>query len=185
YSGCWVGFKCLTDTVESAGSVEVGPDRARVVEPADFTRPPGLHVGWSNLPVQVERPLFEQRRAPVHAFVRADGLDRVLLGGGARRRLVMVTTGKTYLEVRQALDELGIDAAMAADLGLEVYKVALSWPLEPERIRAFARGLAHLIVIEEKRPVIEEQLARLLFNSADRPRLAGKLDADGVPCVPN
>ncbi|HKA15874.1 MAG TPA: indolepyruvate ferredoxin oxidoreductase family protein, partial [Myxococcota bacterium] len=185
YSGCWVGFKCLTDTVESAGSVEVGPDRARVVEPADFTRPPGLHVGWSNLPVQVERRLFEQRLPAVQAFVRANGLDRVFLGGGARRRLGIVTTGKTYLDVRQALDELGIDAAMAADLGLEVYKVALSWPLEPERIRAFARGLAHLIVIEEKRPVIEEQLARLLFNSADRPRLAGKLDADGVPCVPN
>ncbi len=185
YSGCWVGFKCLTDTVESAGSVEVSPERVTVVEPGDFVRPPGLHIGWSNLPIQVERRLFEQRLPAVQAFVRANRLDRVFLGGGARRRLGIVTTGKAYLDVRQALDELGIDAATAAAFGLEIYKVALSWPLEPEGIRAFARGLEHLIVIEEKRPVIEEQLARLLFNSAERPRLTGKLDAEGAACVPN
>ena len=185
YSGCWVGFKCLTDTVESAGSVEVGPERVSVVEPSDFQRPAGLHIGWSNLPIQVERRLFEQRLPAVQAFVRANRLDRVFLGGGARRRLGIVTTGKAYLDVRQALDELGIDARAAAEFGLEIYKVALSWPLEPEGIRAFARGLDQLIVIEEKRPVIEEQLARLLFNTAERPRLAGKLDADGAPCVPN
>ncbi|TMA31284.1 MAG: indolepyruvate ferredoxin oxidoreductase family protein [Deltaproteobacteria bacterium] len=164
YSGCWV---------------------VRVVLPADFARPAGLHIGWSNLPIQVERRLFEQRLPAVQAFVRANGLDRVFLGGGARRRLGIVTTGKAYLDVRQALDELGIDAAAAAAFGLEIYKVALSWPLEPEGVRAFARGLEHLIVIEEKRPVIEEQLARLLFNAAERPRLAGKLDGDGAPCVPN
>jgi indolepyruvate ferredoxin oxidoreductase len=185
YSGCWVGFKCLTDTVESAGSVEVGPERALAVLPTDYERPAGLHIGWSNLPIQVERRLFEQRLPAVQAFARANRLDRTFLGGGARRRLGIVTTGKAYLDVRQALDELGIDAATAAQFGLEIYKVALSWPLEPEGIRAFARGLEQLIVIEEKRPVIEEQLARLLFNAADRPRLAGKLDGDGAPCVPN
>jgi indolepyruvate ferredoxin oxidoreductase len=185
YSGCWVGFKCLTDTVESAGSVEVGAERVTVVEPSDFIRPAGLHIGWSNLPIQVERRLYEQRLPAVQAFVRANRLDRVFLGGGARRRLGIVTTGKAYLDVRQALDELGIDAATAAAFGLEIYKVALSWPLEPEGIRAFAHGLEQLIVIEEKRPVIEEQLARLLFNVSERPRLVGKLDADGQPCVPN
>jgi indolepyruvate ferredoxin oxidoreductase len=185
YSGCWVGFKCLTDTVESAGSVEVGPERVRVVLPADFTRAAGLHIGWSNLPIQVERRLYEQRLPAVQAFVRANRLDRTFLGGGTRRRLGIVTTGKAYLDVRQALDELGIDARTAAEFGLELYKVALSWPLEPEGIRSFARGLDQLIVIEEKRPVIEEQLARLLFNLPERPRLTGKLDADGTPCVPN
>jgi indolepyruvate ferredoxin oxidoreductase len=185
YSGCWVGFKCLTDTVESAGSVEVGPERVVVVEPDDFVRPAGLHIGWSNLPVQVERRLFEQRLPAVQAFVRANGLDRVIFRAGARRRLGIVTTGKAYLDVRQALDELGVDAGAAEAAGLEIYKVALTWPLEPEGIRAFARGLEHLIVVEEKRPVIEEQLARLLFNAAQRPRLTGKLDSDGRPCVPN
>ena len=153
--------------------------------PTDFAPPAGLHIGWSNLPIQVERRLFEQRLPAVQAFVRANRLDRVFLGGSSRRRLGIVTTGKAYLDVRQALDELGVDAAAAAEFGLEIYKVALSWPLEPEGIRAFARGLEHLIVIEEKRPVVEEQLARLLFNSAERPRLVGKLDADGMPCVPN
>jgi len=185
YAGCWVGFKCLTDTVESASSVEVGPERVRVALPEDFERPPGLHIGWSNLPIAVERRLFEQRLPAVQAFVRANGLDRVVVGGSARRRLGIVTTGKAYLDVRQALEELGVDDALAAALGLEVYKVALSWPLEPERIRGFARGLEQLIVIEEKRPVIEEQLARLLINLPDRPLVVGKLDAEGRPCVPN
>ena len=110
YSGCWVGFKCLTDTVESAGSVEVGPERVRIVEPADFVRPAGLHIAWSNLPVQVERRLFEQRLPAVQAFARANRLDRVIFAGSPRRRLGIVTTGKAYLDVRQALDELGIDA---------------------------------------------------------------------------
>jgi indolepyruvate ferredoxin oxidoreductase len=184
YAGCWVGFKCLTDTVESAGSVKVGPDRVQVIEPTDFERPEGLHIGWSNLPAAVERRLYEQRLPAVQAYVRANGLDRVLLGGG-RRRLGIVTTGKAYLDVRQALEELGIDAALAAELGLEIYKVALTWPLEPQGIRDFADGLEHLIVIEEKRPVIEEQLARLLFNLETRPHLVGKLDTEGEACVPN
>jgi len=184
YAGCWVGFKCLTDTVDSARSVEVGPERVRVALPDDFERPEGLHIGWANLPLQVERRLYTQRLPAAQAFVRANGLDRVVLGGGRRRRLGIATAGKAYLDVRQALDELGVDARTAADLGLEVYKVALTWPLEPEGARRFARGLEHLLVVEEKRPILEEQLARLLYNDAQRPQLVGKRDAHGAPCVP-
>ena len=117
--------------------------------------------------------------------MRANRLDRVILAARARRRLGIVTTGKAYLDVRQALDELGIDARDAAELGLSIYKVALTWPLEPEGIRASPRASSDVLVVEEKRPVVEEQLAALLYNARVRPRLAGKLDARGCALVPD
>jgi indolepyruvate ferredoxin oxidoreductase len=184
YSGCWVGFKCLTDTVDSAASVEVGPGRVRVRLPEDFDPPAGLHIGWTNYPLQVEARLYQQRLPAVQAFVRANGLDRVVLGG-ARRRLGIVTAGKASLDVRQALDDLGIDEALADALGLTVYKVALTWPLEPEGARRFAEGLEDVLVVEEKRPILEEQLARLLYHAERRPRLLGKRDERGAPLIPS
>jgi indolepyruvate ferredoxin oxidoreductase len=182
FSGCWVGMKCLTDTVDSAASVEVGPDRARFVEP-EFERGAGFHIGWVNMPAEVEKRLYQQRLPAAQAFVRANQLDRVVLGA-PRCRIGIVTTGKAYLDVREALVELGIDDALAAELGLSIYKVAMSWPLEPEGALEFCRGLDDVLVVEEKRVVIEDQLARLLVNQAERPRLAGKRDASGVPLVP-
>ena len=185
YSGCWVGFKCLTDTVDSAASVQVGPERVNVVFPSDFPLPEdGLHIAWANLPAQVEHRLYQQRLPAAQAFVRANGLDRVVLSGG-RRRLGIVTTGKAYLDVRQALEELGIDEGRATALGLSVYKVALTWPLEPEGALAFCDGLEDVLVVEEKRPILEDQLARLLYNRAERPRLLGKHDETGAPLLPS
>ena len=183
YSGCWVGFKCLTDTVESSGSVAVDPDRVGIRIPEDFELPAGgLNIRYGSMPTALEERLFVYKLPAAQAFARANGLDRTVLDG-PRRRLGIVTTGKAYLDVRQALDELGIDAARAADLGLSIYKVGMSWPLEVEGARAFADGLEEILVIEEKRPVIEEQLASLLYNLARRPRLLGKQDAAGRPLL--
>jgi len=184
YSGCWVGFKCLTDTIDSSGSVEVSPDRVQIVTPKDFEMPPGgLSVGWGNLPLQVEARLFEQRLVAVRAFARANGLDRVALEA-KRRRLGIVTTGKAYGDLRQALEELGLDDQKALELGISIYKVGLVWPLEPEGLCRFASGHDDLLVIEEKKPILEEQIASMLFNLADRPRLLGKQDLSGRPLVP-
>jgi indolepyruvate ferredoxin oxidoreductase len=184
FSGSWVALKCVTDVVDSGGSVEVGPERVALRLPGDFAAPANLHIGWSNLPLAVEQRLYQQRLPAVHAFARANGLDRVALGG-ARRRLGIATAGKAYLDVRQALAQLGIDDACAEAIGLAVYKVALTWPLEPEGARAFAAGLDELLVVEEKRPLVEEQLARLLYDEPRRPRLLGKRDAAGAPLVPS
>ncbi len=184
YSGSWVGFKCLTDTVESSGSVLVSPDRVRIVVPDDFEMPPeGLHVGWSNLPLQVEARLHEQRLVAVRAFVRANRVDRVVLES-PRRRLGIVTTGKAAGDLRQALVDMGLDDEAARDLGISVYKVGMPWPLEPEGLRDFARGQADLLVVEEKAPIMEEQISNLLFNLSERPRLFGKHDPAGRPLIP-
>ncbi len=184
YSGCWVGLKCLTDTVDSGGSVAVAPDRPRIAEPSDFQRPEGLHIGWGNLPIAVEQRLYQQRLPAAQAFARANAIDRVVLDS-PRRRLGIVTAGKAYVDVRQALDELGIDPERAADRGLVVYKVGMTWPLEPVGARRFCEGLEDVLVVEEKRPLVEEQLARLLYNAERRPRLLGKTDEAGAPLVPS
>ncbi len=183
YSGSWIAMKCLTDTVDSARSVAIDPQRVSVVMPEDFERPAGLHIGWQNLPLAVEKRLYQQRLPAVQAFVRANKLDRLVFPT-SRRRLGIVTTGKAHLDVLQALAELGIDEERAQQAGLSIYKVAMSWPLEPVGVRHFAEGLEDLLVVEEKRPLIEEQLARLLYNSPSRPRLCGKTDERGAPLVP-
>ncbi len=185
YSGCWIGMKCLTDTVDSSASVSVDPGRVRIRVPEDFAMPEGgVHIGWTNLPLAVERRLFQVKLEAAKAFVRANGLDRVALDA-PRRRLGIVTAGKAYLDVRQALDELGIDPARAADLGLTIYKLAMTWPLEPVGARRFAEGLEDVLVVEEKRALVEDQLARLLYDAERRPRLLGKSDESGAPLVPS
>jgi indolepyruvate ferredoxin oxidoreductase len=184
YSGCWVGLKCLTDTIESSASIEVSPDRIRIVSPDDFEMPAGgLGIAWGNLPLQVEARLFEQRLVAVRAFARANGIDREVLSGD-RRRLGIVTTGKAYGDLRQALEDLGLDDATARAFGISIYKVGLVWPLEPEGLRRFASGHDDLLVIEEKKPILEEQIASLLYNLRERPRLFGKHDLAGRPLVP-
>ncbi len=184
YSGCWVGFKCLTDTVDSGASVEVGADRVRIVEPTDFRLPEvDHHVTFNNLPLRIEQQLYQVKLPAAQAFARANGLDRVVLDA-PRRRLGIVTAGKAYLDVRQALQELGIDEARARELGIVLYKVAMTWPLEPEGAKGFCRGLEDVLVVEEKRPIVEDQLARLLYNESDRPRLLGKKDEHGAPLLP-
>jgi len=181
YSGCWVALKCLTDTVESAGSVAVDAERVQIRLPGDFEMPDAARRGS---PVASEEAVYHLRLPAAQAFARANGLDRVVLDS-PRRRLGIVTAGKAYRDVRQALDALGLSPARAAELGISLYKVALAWPLEPQAARRFAEGLEEILVVEEKRPLLEEQLAALLYASARRPRILGKRDGSGAPLVPD
>jgi indolepyruvate ferredoxin oxidoreductase len=176
YSGCWVGFKAISETVESSASVEIDPHRPQFVIPTDFELPTGgLSIRWPDPPLDQEKRLHGPKMAAVAAWARANRLDRVVFGA-PRGRLGIVTTGKAYHDVRQALDLLGIDEARANAFGLSIYKVVLTWPLEAEGALGFARSLEELLVVEEKRAFVEEQLARILFNmpAAERPRLTGK-----------
>ncbi len=178
FSGCWTAFKTIADTVESSASVHVDPHRVEIVTPAEFELPPGgLNIRWPDNWMEQEERLMRHKLYAALAFARANGLDRTVIAS-PRPRLGIVTTGKSYLDVRQALDDLGIDAAQAAEIGLSVYKVAMSWPLEREGMRRFAEGLEEILVVEEKRALIENQLKEQLYNwRADvRPRVVGKFD---------
>src|SRR3546814_8464051 len=118
----------------------------------------------------------------VDAFARANRLDRVVIDSPTPR-LVVVTTGKSYLDVRQALDDLGVDDALARDIGLRVYKVGMTWPLEGEGARAACAGAERVLVVEEKRSLIEWQMKDQLYDlpAGRRPRIEGKQDVDGRP----
>jgi len=187
YSGCWVGFKAIAETVESSASVYADPHRVEIVQPADFVMPPGgLNIRWPDPPLDAERRLHGPKMAAVAAFVRANKLDRLEIDPRAAR-LGIVTTGKAYLDVRQALADLGLDDKAAAALGIRLYKVGLTWPLEATGARRFAEGLKDVLVVEEKRGFIEDQLVRILYNidAARRPSVVGKEDESGAPLLPS
>ena len=185
YAGVWVGFKCMTETVEASASVSVDPHRLEIAAP-EFELPPGgLNVRWPDHWLEQEKRLYNFKLPAIQAFARANRFDRVAFGA-AKPRLGIVATGKAYLDLRQALEDLGISEARAAELGLAVYKVGLVWPLEADGIRRFAEGVEELLVIEEKRSVIEAQLKEILYHvPADRrSRVVGKQDERGAPLLP-
>ena len=185
YSGCWIGFKAVGDTVESSGTVSIDPNRFEIALPEDFELPPGgLNIRYPDNLLEQEVRLIDYKLPAAQAFVRANRLDRIVMDS-ANARLGIITTGKAYLDLRQAFDELGIDAAAAAALGLRVYKVALTWPLEPAGARAFAQGLEQILVVEEKKGLIEDQLKKLLYNDDHAPRrIVGKTDEAGATLLP-
>jgi indolepyruvate ferredoxin oxidoreductase len=178
YSGCWVAFKAIAETLDSSASVEVGPERVKILQPNDFEMPlGGLNIRWPDQPLDQEYRLHKYKLYAALAFARANRLDHIVIDS-PRPRFGIVTTGKSYLDVRQALDDLGIDDAHAADIGIRLYKVAMSWPLEREGIRHFAEGLEEILVVEEKRAIIENQFKEQLYNWREdvRPRVIGKFD---------
>ncbi len=187
YSGCWVAFKTVAESMDSSASIAVDPRRVEILLPSDFEMPPGgLNIRWPDQPLEQEFRLHRYKLAAAVAFARANRLDRIIVDA-PQPRLGIVTTGKSYLDVRQALDELGIGAAEASEIGLRLYKVAMPWPLEPEGVRHFAEGLEEVLVVEEKRAVIESQLKEQLYNwPADRrPRIIGKYDEAGAWILPS
>jgi indolepyruvate ferredoxin oxidoreductase len=187
YSGCWVAFKTVAETMDSSASVSVDPGRIAIVLPEDVEMPPGgLNIRWPDTPLDQEYRLHRYKLPAAIAFARANGLDGIVLDS-AQPRFGIVTTGKSYLDVRQALDDLGIDEREASEIGLRLYKVAMSWPLEPQGIRRFAEGLDEVLVVEEKRAVIETQLKEQLYNwpAEKRPRIIGKHDEEGRWILPS
>ncbi len=181
YSGCWIALKATADTVESSAVVSLDPFRIKSIIPADFALPPdGLNIRWPDSALEQELRLQHTKVYAAMAYARANQLDRIVIDS-PRARLGVITTGKSYLDVRQALDDLCIDAARAAEIGLRVYKVGMNWPLDAEGVRHFAEGLEEILVVEEKRQLIEYQLKEQLYNWRDdvRPRVIGKYSDKG------
>ncbi len=181
YSGCWVAFKALADTVETSASVNIDMAAVNPVFPADFELPPdGLNIRWPDPPLVQEARLLNYKLYAALAYCRANRLNRIVIDAPAPR-LGIITAGKSYLDVRQALDELGIDDALAAEIGIRLYKIGMVWPLEPEGVRHFAEGLEEILVVEEKRQLLEYQLKEELYNWREdvRPRVIGKFDEIG------
>ncbi len=182
FSGCWIGFKTTAEIMDSTASVEADPGAVAVTIPDVAMPAGGLNIRWPDEWLEQEERLQDFKLPAVRAFARANAFDRVVIDSD-RPRLVIVTTGKSYLDVRQALDDLGIDAALAREIGLRVYKVGMTWPLEPDGAIAACAGAEKVLVVEEKRPLIESQLKEILYDlpEGQRPRIEGKRDLDGKP----
>ena len=187
YAGVWVALKCVKDNIESTATVDGRIDRVKVVIPSEdeFRMPPdGLNIRLNDQPLAKEARLHDFKLPAILAFSRANKLDRLVMSGGPAPKLGIITTGKSYLDVRQALDELGIDEVKANELGIRLYKVGMVWPLEPRGIASFAEGLDTIMVVEEKRSLIETQVKEQLFDAPNHPRVIGKNDENGQPLFP-
>jgi indolepyruvate ferredoxin oxidoreductase len=177
FAGVWVGLKCVKDNIEATATVDGRIDRIRINLPDDFVAPPdGLSIRLGDQALAKEARLHDFKRAAILAFARANKMDRIITSGGQKAKIGIITCGKSYLDVRQALDELGIDEVGANRLGIRLYKVGMTWPLEPKGVLHFADGLDLILVVEEKRSLIETQLKEQLYDLPQRPRVLGKKD---------
>ncbi|HEX7989830.1 MAG TPA: indolepyruvate ferredoxin oxidoreductase family protein [Stenotrophomonas sp.] len=189
YTGRWIGFKTIAETVESSASVDVNPFARQIILPEDFDMPAaGLNIRWPDPPMEQEMRLHRYAVKAAQAFARANGIDKVVMDS-PQARLGIVTTGKSYLDVLQALEYLGLDEKACADIGIRVYKVGMTWPLEPQGIGEFSRGLQDIVVVEEKKAFIERQMKEYFYNWpanwGPRPSIVGKYDEQGEWILPS
>ncbi len=181
FAGVWCGLKCVKDNVESSGSIDVRLNNFKTTLPTDFDMPTdGLNIRLNDHPTVQEARLHQHKLDAVRAYTRANALDKTIYNGGKSPKSGIVSTGKSYMDTLQALDELGIDKARANRMGLALYKVAMPWPLEPTGIAAFAKGLDQIIVVEEKRALIEDQLRTILYGQENPPSIIGKKSETGA-----
>ncbi len=178
FSGLWSGMKTIQEVVESSASVVVDPDRVKILLPEDFQMPPGgLHIRWPDAPLEQEARLMDYKWYAALAYVRANRLNHNVIAG-PNDRFGIIASGKAYNDTRQALNDLGLDDDQCRALGIRLHKVNVVWPLEATITRDFAQGLSEILVVEEKRQVIEYQLKEELYNWRPdvRPNVLGKFD---------
>lgn len=187
YSGCWVALKAITENMDSAISADIDPERIHIVTPDEFIMPAdGVHARWPDKPLEQERRLNKFKIYAAREFARVNNINRIVLDS-PNARFGIATSGKAYLDVLQALEDMGIDQGAANEIGLRVYKIGMPWPLEPQETHRFADGLEEILVVEEKRSIIEDQLTSQLYNYpvAARPRVIGEFDENGRDLLPN
>lgn len=183
YSGCWVGMKFIADTIETTAAVDLAGEKRQFVLPTDFELPPGgLNLRWPDPPLVQDDRLQTYKAYAAIAFARANRVDQVT-HDVPNARFGIVASGKAYEDVLQALRELEIGQSEMAAIGMRILKVRMPWPLEPEAVRHFSEGLEEVLVVEERREIIENQIKQQLFNwRADvRPRIVGKFDEHDKP----
>jgi indolepyruvate ferredoxin oxidoreductase len=178
YSGCWVGMKVITETVETTAEIDLTDEMKPFIIPSDFEMPPGgLNLRWPDDRYEQDRRLQDYKGFAAIAFARANKVNRITMDS-PNARFGIMASGKSYEDIRQALRELGITPEVAARIGLRLYKIGMPWPLEPEGVRQFAVGLEEIFIVEERREIVENQVKQELFNWRDdvRPRIVGKMD---------
>jgi indolepyruvate ferredoxin oxidoreductase len=178
YAGVWSGMKTIQEIVESSATAMIDPDRVEIKLPTDFVMPNGgVHIRWPDAALEQEQRLFDYKWYAALAYIRANRLNYNAIEG-KNDRFGLIASGKAYNDTRQALLDLGLDDATCQRIGIRLHKVGVVWPLEAQLTREFASGLQEILVVEEKRQVIEYQLKEELYNwrSDVRPNILGKFD---------
>ena len=182
FSGVWAGMKTIQEIVESSATVMIDPDRVQLRIPTEFEMPAGgLHIRWPDHALEQEARLFHYKWYAALAYIRANRLNHNVIEG-PNDRFGLIASGKAFNDTRQALQDLGLDDATCQRLGIRLHKVAVVWPLEAQLTREFATGLQEILVVEEKRQVIEYQIKEELYNwrSDVRPHVLGKfIESEG------
>ena len=181
FSGCWVSLKLVTDVVESTSRVDVSVSRLEFRTPPLPTEPAGgLHIRTNEPPLDMEARLYEHKIPAALAYACANGLNQILLNP-ARPRLGIVSAGKSWGDVRSALDALDLDDAAAQASSLRLLKLGMTWPIDSQILFDFVQGLEAVLVVEDKRPFIEEQVKAILFDLKPpaHVRVIGKSSATG------
>jgi len=169
YAGVWVGMKTVTEVVEASASVIVDPERVDIVLPSDFAMPAGgLNIRWPDGALEMEARLLDYKLYAALAYCRANRLNYTAIDS-PHARFGIVASGKAYLDTRQALSDLGLDEQTCKDIGIRLFKCGMVWPLEAQTIGAFAEGLEEILVVEEKRQMLEYQVKEELFNWVGKP----------------
>jgi indolepyruvate ferredoxin oxidoreductase len=175
FSSALVGMKLVGEIVESAGTVLLERDQPEIVLPEFDFPPDGLAIRPAELVlIPVEERVFHKRLYAALAYARANKLNRIVLNP-KQAKIGIVSAGKAWQDVRKALFDLGIDEKRAEELGVRALQIGMVWPVEPEIVREFAQGLDTVIVVEEKRPLLEEQVRAILYGMPDAPRIIGKV----------
>ena len=180
YAGTWVGLKCVKDNIEATEVVDGTVERIKIVTPKDFKLPKGgLSIRPNDHPLEQEARLHDYKRDAILAFVKANKINKMITSGGKSPKVGVITTGKSYLDVRLAMDDLGIDEVGANNLGMRLFKIGCVYPIAKEELKAFAKDLDMIIVVEEKRSLIEVQVREELYGTANQPICVGKKDEKG------
>jgi indolepyruvate ferredoxin oxidoreductase len=180
FTGTWVALKTMHETIESTAAIDGSLDRFNIVTPTDFEMPPGgLNIRLNDPILAQEARLHDYKRDAMLAFVRANKLNRIVTSGGREPKIGIITTGKSYLDVRQAFDELGIDEVRCNALGIRLFKAGCAWPLSQRELKDFAQNLDLIIVVEEKRSLLEVQVREELYGTPNQPLCIGKKDEAG------
>lgn len=185
FAGVWTGFKCATEIVEASGMLALKRAERHLILPDVEAPVGGYHISGQFAPLAQEESLYRYRLPAARAFLAANALDRVTLDS-PRRSLGIVAPGKAHVDVHEALRLLGLSTRQAAALGIRIFKPLVTWPLDPAASRPFVEGHREILIVEEKRSLVEWQLAQILLGLPDamRPALSGKSTPSGAPLLP-
>jgi indolepyruvate ferredoxin oxidoreductase len=184
FTGNWVGFKAISETVEGGAVIEAGLPTPFAATP-DYVPPPdGLHMRWPDLPSLALEARLEEKLRAVAAFAAVNSIDHTVVAA-PQAQVGIISAGKAYLDLMEALERMDLSKARLEELGVRIYKPGLTYPLERTRLLAFAQGLKEILVVEEKGAVMEEQLKSAFYNlpTESRPAILGKTRLDGTPLL--